>query len=76
VCARGWVGGSPRSKAGEEGPSVHPCVVLEAHPGEENRLALVVADAAAVRKLLASWVPLDEDFPAIDDLGPAEEVNV
>jgi len=27
-------------------------------------------------ELLSTWAPLDEEFPEIDDLKPAEDVNL
>ncbi|HEY6321737.1 MAG TPA: AbrB/MazE/SpoVT family DNA-binding domain-containing protein [Thermoanaerobaculia bacterium] len=30
----------------------------------------------SVLELLSTWGPLDEDFPAVDDLRPVEDVNL
>jgi antitoxin VapB len=43
---------------------------------EGDRLVVEPMPRPSLRKLLASWEPLDEEFPAIDDLGPAEDVNL
>ena len=43
---------------------------------EGDRLILELAPRPTLLELLATWGPLDESFPAIDDLGPAEDVNL
>lgn len=52
-------------------------------PGEEallrkegSRLIIEPVARPSLIKLLASWGPLEEEFPEIDDLQPIEEVNL
>lgn len=42
---------------------------------EGNRLIVEPAPRKSLRELLDSWEPLDEEFPAIEEL-PYEEVNL
>jgi antitoxin VapB len=43
---------------------------------EGNRLVVGPMPRASLLELLSTWDPLDEDLPAIGDLGPVEDVNV
>lgn len=43
---------------------------------EGDRLVVEPMPRPSILELLATWDPLDEDFPAIDDLRPVEDVNL
>ena len=43
---------------------------------EGDRLILEPMPRPSILELLARWEPLDEEFPAIDDLEPLEDVNL
>jgi antitoxin VapB len=43
---------------------------------EGNRLILEPVPRKSLLEVLSRWEPLDEEFPDIDDLGPAEEVDL
>lgn len=43
---------------------------------EGNRLIVEPVQKQSVLALLASWEPLDEEFPDIDDLPPLEDVDL
>lgn len=43
---------------------------------EGDRLIVEPMTRTSVLELLSTWKPLDEDFPEIDDLPPAEDVNL
>jgi antitoxin VapB len=43
---------------------------------EGDRLVVEPMPRPSLLKLLATWEPLDEPFPAIDDLGPVEDVKL
>jgi antitoxin VapB len=43
---------------------------------EGNRLIVEPMPRPSLLELLSTWEPLDEEFPDIDDLGPAEEVDL
>jgi antitoxin VapB len=43
---------------------------------EGDRLIVEPVPRPSLLKLLSAWDPLDEDFPAIDDLGPVEDVSL
>ena len=43
---------------------------------EGNRLILEPMPRKSLLELLSRWEPLGEEFPDIDDLGPAEEVDL
>lgn len=43
---------------------------------EGDRIVVEAVPRVSLLKLLSGWDPLDEDLPAIDDLGPVEDVNL
>jgi antitoxin VapB len=43
---------------------------------EGHRLVVEPMPRPSLLELLSTWEPLDEDFPEIDDLGPAEDVSL
>jgi antitoxin VapB len=43
---------------------------------EGNRLIVEPVRRPSVLELLASWKPLDEDFPEIEDPPPADDVDL
>jgi len=43
---------------------------------EGDRLVVEPLLRPSLLELLSTWEPLDEDLPAIDDLGPIEDVNL
>jgi antitoxin VapB len=43
---------------------------------EGNRLIVEPMPRRALLDLLATWEPLDEEFPEIDDLEPIEDVDL
>jgi antitoxin VapB len=43
---------------------------------EGDRLVVEPMPRLSLLDLLATWNPLDEELPPIDDLGPAEDVNL
>jgi antitoxin VapB len=43
---------------------------------EGDRLVIEQVPRPSLLELLSTWDPLDEDFPAVDDLGPVEDVNL
>lgn len=43
---------------------------------EGDRLIVEPMPRPSLLELLSTWVPLDEEFPAIDDLEPIEDVNL
>ena len=43
---------------------------------EGNRLIVEPMPRPSLVELLATWEPLDEEFPQIDDLEPLEDVNL
>jgi len=43
---------------------------------EGNRLVVEPMPRRSLLELLSTWDPLDEGLPAIDDLGPVEDVNL
>lgn len=43
---------------------------------EGDRLIVEPVNRPSLLALLASWEPLDEDFPKIDDLEPLAEVDL
>lgn len=43
---------------------------------EGDRLVVEPVPRPSLLKLLSTWGPLDEGLPPIDDLGPAEDVNL
>ncbi len=43
---------------------------------EGDRLVIEPMPRMSVLELLSTWDPLDEDFPAVDDLRPVEDVNL
>jgi len=43
---------------------------------EGNRLIVEPMPRPSLLELLATWEPLDEEFPEIDDLGPVEDVDL
>jgi antitoxin VapB len=43
---------------------------------EGNRLVVEPMPRPALLALLATWEPLDEEFPEIDDLEPVEDVSL
>jgi antitoxin VapB len=43
---------------------------------EGNRLVVESMPRRSLLTLLATWGPLDEDLPAIEDLLPVEDVNL
>jgi antitoxin VapB len=43
---------------------------------EGDRLVVEPMPRKSLLELLSTWDPLDEDPPAIDDVGPAEDVNL
>jgi antitoxin VapB len=43
---------------------------------EGDRLVVEPMPRRSLLELLSTWGPLDEDLPAIDDLGPVEDVNL
>jgi antitoxin VapB len=43
---------------------------------EGHRLVVEPMPRPSLLELLSSWEPLEEDFPEIDDLGPAEDVSL
>lgn len=43
---------------------------------EGNRLIVEPMPRPSLLELLATWEPLDEEFPQIDDLEPLEDVNL
>lgn len=40
-----------------------------------NRLIVEPMPRPSLLELLATWEPLDEELPEIDDLGPAEDID-
>jgi antitoxin VapB len=43
---------------------------------EGDRLVVEPMPRKSLLELLSTWDSLDEDLPAIDDVGPAEDVNL
>jgi antitoxin VapB len=43
---------------------------------EWDRLIVEPMPRPSLLELLATWTPLDEEFPEIDDLEPVEDVNL
>jgi len=43
---------------------------------EGDRLVVEPMPRPSLLALLSTWDPLDEDFPAVDDLRPVEDVNL
>ena len=43
---------------------------------EGNRLIVEPMPRPSLLEVLSRWAPLDEEFPDIDDLEPAEDVNL
>lgn len=43
---------------------------------EGNRLIVEPVQKPSLLALLASWEPLDEEFPEIDDLPPLDDVDL
>ncbi len=43
---------------------------------EGNRLIVEPMPRPSLLEVLSKWAPLDEEFPDIDDLEPAEDVNL
>jgi antitoxin VapB len=43
---------------------------------EGDRLIVEPMPRPSLLELLATWTPLDEEFPEIDDLEPVEDVNL
>ncbi len=43
---------------------------------EGSRLIVEPMPRPSLLELLATWEPLDEEFPQIDDLEPLEDVNL
>jgi len=43
---------------------------------EGNRLIVEPMPRRSLLELLATWEPLDEELPEIDDLGPVEDVDL
>lgn len=43
---------------------------------EGNRLIVEPMPRRSLLEVLSGWEPLDEEFPDVDDLGPAEDVNL
>jgi len=43
---------------------------------EGNRLIVEPVRRPSVQELLASWEPLDEDFPEIEDPPPVDDVDL
>lgn len=43
---------------------------------EGNRLIVEPMPRPSLLELLATWEPLDEEFPEIDDRGPVEDVDL
>lgn len=43
---------------------------------EGDRLIVEPMPRPSLLKLLATWEPLDEELPEIDDLGPVEDVDL
>ena len=43
---------------------------------EGDRLVVEPMPRPSLLELLSTWDPLDEDFPAVDDLQPVEDVNL
>jgi antitoxin VapB len=43
---------------------------------EGNRLIVEAMPRRSLLGLLATWAPLDEEFPEIDDLEPVEDVDL
>ena len=43
---------------------------------EGDRLVVEPVQRRSVLELLASWEPLDEDFPEIEDLPPVDDVDL
>jgi antitoxin VapB len=43
---------------------------------EGDRLILEPMPRRSLLEVLSAWAPLREEFPDIDDLGPAEDVNL
>jgi antitoxin VapB len=43
---------------------------------EGDRLVVEPMPRPSLLELLSTWDPLDEDFPAVDDLRPVEDVNL
>jgi len=43
---------------------------------EGNRLIVEPMPRPSLLEVLSRWEPLDEEFPDVDDLEPAEDVNL
>ena len=43
---------------------------------EGNRLIVEPIPRSSLLELLSTWAPLEEEFPAIDDLEPIEDVEL
>jgi len=43
---------------------------------EGNRLIVEPMPRPSLLELLATWEPIDEELPEIDDLGPVEDVDL
>ncbi len=49
---------------------------VEAGDGDGNRLIVEPMPRPSLLDLLATWEPLDEEFPEIEDLESVEDVNL
>lgn len=62
-----------RSASRETSSSPAPKALLRK---EGDRLIVEPMPRRSLLEILSTWDPLDEELPDVDDLGPAEDVNL